>query len=178
MPVFGPMWIPPIIEDNDMTFFVTSGTGPPGPAGPQGPQGDPGPAGAAGPQGEQGPPGESGAQGEPGPPGPPGPQGEQGPPGSFTDPPAITISEDYIVEHGDYYIGVDSEGPVTIILPTTFENGYLLCIKTQMKPPIGNRKITIESDNSSPIDGNAKYIIQVSYESIQLIFHDNQWWII
>ena len=186
---YGPTWMPPpFIEDNDMAFFVTSGTGPPGPPGPQGPQGELGPPGEQGEQGPQGPQGEPGT-GEPGPPGPPGPpgaqgeqgeqgqQGEQGPAGSILAASAITISEDYTAQENDYYIGVVSTGPVTIVLPTTFDDGHLLCIKAQMKPPIGNRKITLKSDNGSPIDGDSSYVIQVSYEAIQLIFHDNQWWI-
>ena len=47
-------WCPPPFtntQDNDMAFFVTSGSGP---AGPQGAQGDPGPIGPTGSQGEQG----------------------------------------------------------------------------------------------------------------------------
>jgi hypothetical protein len=110
-PLLAP-WCPTFAQtqDNDMAFFVTSGTGPAGPQGPVGPQGD---AGPAGPQGEQGvsvksawiekpdgdlyisltdgkviiagnvvgPQGEQGEQGEKGNQGETGEQGVQGDPG-------------------------------------------------------------------------------------------------
>jgi hypothetical protein len=51
-----------------------------------------------------------------------------------------------------------------------------------MGPPLGNRKITIvpADDGSSiiEIDGKSEYIIEVPYQSVNLICHDGNWWII
>lgn len=179
MPFFAPpMWIPPLVEDNDMTFFVTSGTGPPGPQGPQGPigpQGDPGPQG---PQGEQG---VAGAQGEIGPVGPQGIQGEQGemgPPGPSANVNTVQIHSDYYATEKDFYIGVQSDGPSTVHLPKEPEDGCQIIVKAEMKPPLGNRKITIITQDGSKIDGASSYVIQVSYESVWLIYVGDAWFII
>lgn len=170
MPVFGQMWIPPLaIEDNDMTFFVTSGTGPPGPpgpAGPAGPQGDPGPAG---PQGEQGAQGDQGIQGEIGPPGPAGPS---------SDTNTTLIHSNYYASEDDFYIGVESDGPSTVHLPPHAEDGCQIVVKAEMKPPLGNRKITVVTDDGSKIDGASSYVIQVSYEAVWVIKRGDAWHII
>ena len=168
---YGPTWLPPIVEDNDMTFFVTSGTGPPGPPGPQGPQGEQGPPG---PQGEPG-------SGEPGPPGPPGPQGEagpQGPPGPASNTNTILIQSEYYATCDDFYIGVDSDGPSTVYLPLDAPDGCQIIVKAEMKPPLGNRKITITTQDGGKIDGSSSYVIQVSYESIWVIKRGENWHII
>ena len=126
MSFFTPTWIPPLIEDNDMTFFVTSGTGPPGPPGPQGsvgPQGDQGPIGPQGIQGEQGIQGVQGEQGDIGPPGPAGPA-------SNTN--TLLIHSEYHATEDDFYIGVDSDGPSIVYLPPHAENGCQIVIKGEM----------------------------------------------
>lgn len=170
MPFLGPMWIPPLVtEDNDMTFFVTSGTGPPGPPGsqgPAGPQGDPGPQGD---RGEQGPVGNTGEIGPPGPPGPPGPAGDSN---------TILIHSDYYATEDDFYIGVESDGPSTVHLPIDVEDGCQIVVKAEMKPPLGNRKITILTQDGSKIDGSISYVIQVSYECVWLIKRGENWHII
>ena len=155
-----PMWIPPLVEDNDMTFFVTSGTGPPGPQGPQGEQG------VAGPQGEIGPQGLQGVQGEPGPPGP------------STNTNTTQIHSDYYATEDNFYIGVESDGPSTVHLPPDVEDGCQIVVKAEMKPPLGNRKITVRTEDGSKIDGSSTYVIQVSYESVWLIRCGGNWHII
>lgn len=172
MPFFAPVWVPPIIEDNDMAFFVTSGTGPPGPPGPQGPsgpQGDQGPIGPQGVQGEQGPQGVQGEQGDVGPPGPVGPA-------SNTN--TTLIHSEYQATIDDFYIGVDSDGPSTVFLPIDANDGCQIVIKAEMKPPLGNRKITITTNDECKIDGSNSYVIQVSYESVWVIKRGNNWHII
>jgi hypothetical protein len=47
-----------------------------------------------------------------------------------------------------------------------------------MGPPLGNRKITIVTDNGSLIDGGNNYIIEVPYQSVNLICRGGNWWII
>ena len=157
---------------------------PPGPPGPEGPQGPPGEKGDKGDPGEQGPPGEkgdtgdAGAPGEPGPPGPPGPQGEPGECSRSCN--NVFISSDYIASCNDYYIGVRSKGPVTIILPECEANGCCqLVIKAEMGPPLGNRKITlVPSANTSTIDGDTEYVMNIPWESVQLFCRDGNWFII
>lgn len=161
----------PLQSDND-TVVVNQqggGQGPPGPQGPQGPQGIQGPTGPAGAQGP------TGAQGPRGDTGPAGPQGEPGPPGPSSGVCILNstqISEDYLVQPDDCYIGVINEKPITIYLPTNPPIGKLLIIKAQQKQ-IGNKKITITSSSTDNIDDNSTYILQSPFEAIQIIFNDS-----
>ena len=152
--------------------------GPPGPEGPPGPQGEKGDPGEQGPPGEKGDPGDAGAPGEPGPPGPPGPQGEPGECSCSCN--NVFISSDYIASCNDYYIGVQSDGPVTIILPECESNSCCqLVVKAEMGPPLGNRKITLlPSANTSTIDGDTEYVMNIPWESVQLFCRDGNWFII
>jgi hypothetical protein len=143
------------------------------------------PPGPPGPQGEQGPPGPPGPAGEAGEPGPPGPPGPQGPPGEDGECSCecrrIVVSEDYDAQVDDYYIGVNSTGPVTITLPCNCEDSCEIIVKAEMGPPLGNRKITVIAMDDSTmctIDGELKYIIEVPYQSVHLICRDGNWWII
>lgn len=217
-------------QDNDMAFFVTSGTGPPGPAGPQGEPGPAGPQGeqgvcvenavvenpdgellisltdgtvinagkVVGPQGEQGEQGEKGEKGEKGddgktgetgktgPEGPAGPQGEIGPPGPKGDPGhcegcennTTLVRSDYSAEPSDFYIGVNSDKPTTISLPRNISDGKIIIVKAEMKPPLGDRKITILPPDDVLIDGYSNLVIQVSNESKTMIFRGNNWHVI
>lgn len=158
------------------------------PPGPPGPKGDPGPPGPAGEQGEPGPPGPIGPEGPPGQPGEPGPQGEPGPIG----PPGpagectcqcqkVLVVEDYWVTSDDYYIGVSSSGPINITLPNVPRDCQEIIVKAEMGPPLGNRKITIlpwQDSSNTKIDGNDQYVIEVPYQSVHLLYHENNWWII
>jgi hypothetical protein len=47
-----------------------------------------------------------------------------------------------------------------------------------MKPPLGNRKITIVGQSGALIDGYSDYIISVSYESVTVLFRGGGWHII
>lgn len=170
--------------------------GPPGPPGPPGEQGPPGETGEQGPPGPQGPPGSTGEQGPPGSEGPPGPPGKQGPPGEPgpigpPGPPGecsckcktILVSEDYTAEVDDCYIGVKSDGPVTVTLPGDCEDGHQVIVKAEMGPPLGNRKVTIIADDSTSfssgiIDGSASIVITVPYQSVRLICRGGDWHVI
>lgn len=155
---------------------------PPGPPGPPGEQGPPGPEGPSGPPGEQGPKGDQGETGEPGEQGPPGERGPQGPPG----PPgecsceckAILVSQDYTATLDDYYIGVISTGPTTITLPGNLESCLEIIVKAEMGPPLGNRKITVRASAGELIDGDSEYVIEVPYQSINLLYRGGGWHII
>ena len=156
-------------------------TGPQGDAGPSGPQGDAGPSGSVGPAGPQGKQGPTGPQGDAGTPGPAGPAGPQGPPGSRGSGAPIVntvlTGSDYHATKDDCYIGVNSKEPTTIYLPTDPEDGRIIIVKAEMKPPLGNRKITITTKDGSLIDGYTDRVIQVSNESVTLIYRDG-WYII
>lgn len=145
--------------------------GPPGPPGPEGPPGPPGPPGESGEPGEQGPPGE------PGPPGPPGPPGN-----CSCECSARVVSQDYSATMDDYYIGVNSTGPVTITLPPCGSTCTEIIVKAEMGPPVGNRKVTIvPADDGSTltyIDGEPDYVIEVPYQSVHLLCRGGDWWIV
>jgi hypothetical protein len=82
----------------------------------------------------------------------------------------------------DYYIGVNSAGPVTITLPADCDDSCEIIVKAEMGPPLGNRKITIvpPDDGSSIIliDGKLSYVIEVPYQIVNLICRGGDWWII
>lgn len=143
------------------------------------PPGPPGSAGPEGPPGPPGPPGPKGAKGPPGPPGPAGPAGPPGPPGpSVCSCNTILISYDYIATTDDCYIGVDSETPVTILLPEEDEDGHTLIIKLEMGPPVGNRKVTVSAMGNSTIDGDNDYVMETPYEVLRLLYRGMNWHII
>jgi hypothetical protein len=175
--------IPPTIVDDSDVFINSSVLSQPGPPGP------PGPAGANGVDGVSvvdanvtNPTGElilTLSNGEEIYAGDViGPQGPPGPSGPTSSSATIGIHSDYRATTSDFYIGVNSDGPSIIHLPEDAENGFQLVIKAEMKPPMGNRKITIIDDAGYKIDGAASYVIQVSYESLWLIKRDSHWYII
>jgi hypothetical protein len=146
-------------------------------------QGPPGPQGPPGEQGPPGPPGPAGEIGEPGPPGPPGPEGPPGPPGECScNCQRVLVSQDYTATVDDYYIGVNSLGPVTITLPADCADVCEIIVKAEMGPPLGNRKITIipfDAENTGTlIDGKENYIIEIPYQSVNLICGGGNWWVI
>ena len=137
---------------------------PPGPPGPQGPPGEPGK------QGEQGPPGEAGET---------GPEGPPGPPGVCTCKcKSVLVSSDYTATCDDYYIGVNSNEPVTISLPENCTDCCEIIVKAEMGPPLGNRKVTVTTTDGSYIDGTDKYVMEVPYQSVNLFCRGEDWHII
>ena len=151
-------------SDDDIINIQTTGEGPPGP---------PGPPGDTGPQGPPGETGAQGPQGEPGAVGPPGPPGE-----CDCKCKAILVTQNYSATSDDYYIGVTSSKPVTITLPSYCGDCQEIIVKAEMGPPLGNRKVTITTDDDSFIDDEATYILEVPYESVRLICRGGNWHII
>lgn len=121
---------------------------------------------------QQGPPGPLGPQGDK------GPQGEMGPPGPATSLTTMLVTDDYLVTKGDIYIGVNSTNPVTIVLGDSCEDSKQVIIKAEMPPPLGNRKITIVTENMGTIDGKPQYTITVPWGVVTLIKHNSNWFII
>ena len=111
-----------------------------------------------------------------GPPGPPGPPGE---PGVCTCKcKSILVSDDYTATCDDYYIGVNSNEPVTITLPEDCIDCCEIIVKAEMGPPLGNRKVTVTTSDGSLIDDDDEYIIEVPYDSINVICRGGDWHII
>ena len=44
-----------------------------------------------------------------------------------------------------------------------------------MEAPIGNRKVTVISQGTSTIDGSVSKILQNPWESIMLVYNNNNW---
>jgi hypothetical protein len=163
--------------------MVAGATGPAGENGPTGPIGDNGPTGPTGDNGPTGPTGDTGATGNKGPAGPTGAKGKTGatgPTGPAGDKTCATklISSDYTATGDDYYIGVNSIGPVTISLPANCADCMQLIIKAEMGPPLGNRKITIVTTDGSLIDGDPDVVLEVPYEFVRLICRGGEWHVI
>lgn len=172
-----------INTEENLEIKECDGNCPPGPPGPQGPQGEIGPQGKQGIQGEQGPNGSQGSQGERGPQGiqgiqgPPGPQGSQGIPGTSNHN-TLLIHSEYRATSNDYYIGVNSNEPSTVYLPTNPVDGMEIIVKVEMSAPVGNRKVTVIAPEGSLIDGQSSVVLQNPYEKLHVIYRKPDWHII
>ena len=82
------------------------------------------------------------------------------------------VSESYKVSPDDCYVGVNAEKATTITLPKDASDGKVVIVKAEMKPPLGNRKVTITTADGTLIDGYENCIIQVSNETVRLVFRD------
>jgi len=172
-----PMYFPtvaPLFPMGDTDVIVYNTGGAPGATGPQGP---PGPAGPDGPQGLQGPEGPEGPRGPSGLIGPQGPEGPSGECDCNTN--TTLISTDYLVKNpSDYYIGVMCDNPITVTLPPNPQEGYQVIVKLEMGPPIGNRKVTITTNDGSLIDDVSSVTLKTPYEVIRLLYRGGNWHII
>jgi hypothetical protein len=90
---------------------------------------------------------------------------------------AIVVSQDYTATPDDYYIGVDSQRPVTITLPMSVINCKQYVIKVEMGPPLGNRKVKIASPGTT-IDGATSIVLTNPYESVSVLYRGGKWHII
>lgn len=164
-------------DGNDIVNIQSPIPGQVGPSGETGPTGPTGPAGnGTGQTGQTGPTGPTGLDGSDST--VTGPTGPTGPAVSGTCCNAILVDSDYIVQPNDYYVGIDSDAPVTITLPNCNSDCSQIIIKAEMGPPLGNRKVTILPQGSSTIDGQASYILTVPYESVQLVCRGGNWHIV
>ena len=88
------------------------------------------------------------------------------------------VTEDYVADDNDCYIGVNSTGPTTITLPANCGDSHQIIVKAEMNPPMGNRKITVVGPNGETIDGKTEYVMEVSWSSVHLFCRDGNWYII
>lgn len=73
---------------------------------------------------------------------------------------------------------MEAEDPVTITLPECDDTCAEIIIKAEMGPPLGNRKVTIVTISGATIDGQTSYVMEVPYESVQLICRGGNWHIV
>jgi hypothetical protein len=188
--------LPPTIDDRDLFInsVVNGGSNTPGPEGPPGPQGEagvgiataevtPNPGdllllltdgtvvNAGNVLGPPGPPGDIGPVGPPGPPGPPGTCKSCG--CSTT-----TITEDYCASETDCYIGAQLKDKATVTLPNTVPAGTRYSIKLEFGAPVGNRKLTVQPEPPSLINGVTAITLTTPYESLNVIYNNDHWWTI
>lgn len=185
MPAYLPL--PPTIDDRDLFInsVVNGGPGTAGPEGPAGPQGEAG-VGVAGAEVTDNP-GDLlllltdgtiinagnvvGPQGEPG---PQGPAGKCKGCGCNT----ITITEDYCATESDCYIGAQLKNPAMVTLPNTVDPGTQYTIKLEFGAPVGNRKLTVQPQPPTLINGVTALTMTTPYESVSVIYNNSAWWTI
>ena len=93
----------------------------------------------------------------------------------------ILVSEDYTATINDYYIGVNSDDSVVITIPCDCDDGHEIVVKSEMKQPLNNRKITIismDNENLCSINDEIDYIMDLPYQSVRFICRGNSWWTI
>ena len=185
MPPYLPL--PPTIDDRDL-FINSVVNGGPGTAGPEGPPGPQGVAGVGIADAEVtenpgdlillltdgttinagqvvGPPGP---QGNPGPPGPSGPCTCQ----------TTTITEDYKATETDCYIGAQLKDKATITLPSAVDAGTQYTIKLEFGAPVGNRKLVVQPEAPALINGVTAITLTTPYESVSVVYNNQNWWTI
>jgi hypothetical protein len=171
--------LPPTIDDRDLFInsVVNGGTGTPGPEGPEGPEG---PAGVGVVSAEVTPnPGDLlllltdgtviNAGNVIGPPGPPGKCK-----GCSCN--TTTITEDYCATETDCYIGAQLKDKATVTLPNTVPAGTNYSIKLEFGAPVGNRKLTIQPEPPTLINGVTAITLTTPYESVNVIYNNDNWW--
>lgn len=87
------------------------------------------------------------------------------------------VQTNYTATQDDFYLGVEASGPITITLPEC-EDGKQYIIKSEMKPPISNRRIRIVAADGSKFDGYSEHTISVSHDCLWVIRHSINWHII
>ena len=78
----------------------------------------------------------------------------------------------YTATANDEYIGVSSQGAVTITLPVGV-TGRVYTVKDEYGQ--GSGKITIQPQFGEKIDNSTNYVISVPYQSVSMVFRAGQW---
>ena len=176
--------LPPTIDDRDLFInsVVNGGSSTPGPEGPPGPQGEPGVGIASAEVTDN--PGDLlllltdgtiiNAGSVVGPPGPEGPPGPSKGCGCNT----VTITEDYCATESDCYIGAQLKDKATVTLPNKVAAGTKYTIKLEFGAPVGNRKLILQPESPALINGVTAITMTTPYESVNVIFNNNNWWTI
>jgi hypothetical protein len=167
--------LPPTIDDRDLFInsVVNGGPGTPGPEGPEGPAG----VGVAAAEVNDNP-GDLlllltdgtiiNAGNVIGPPGPPGPAS-----GTCS---VKTITSDYTAQPDDCYIGCVLENAATLTLLNNVDPGTRYSIKLEFGAPVGTRKLTVRPELPALINGVTSIILTTPYQSLEVIYNNNNWW--
>lgn len=97
---------------------------------------------------------------------------------AFMDVPLTTVASSfYEIKYSDYYIGVNYEGAVTIVLPRADREGKKYVIKDESGNASKgtNRYITILPSGNDTIDNRDRAILAYDYGSLTFIWKDNSW---
>jgi hypothetical protein len=97
---------------------------------------------------------------------------------SSTNARTTRVTSTYHARGDEFYIAVDGAKATTIYLPTAPSDGKIIIVKSEMRPPMGGRYITIATTDGSLIDGYDDTTITVSHDCKTLIFHNAGWHII
>jgi hypothetical protein len=172
MPLYLPL--PPTIDDRDLFInsVVNSGTGTPGPEGP---------AGISVVSAEITPnPGNLllllsdgsiiDAGQVVGPPGPPGP--------TSSTCSVKTITSDYTAQPDDCYIGCQLKDAATLTLLNNVKPGTRYSIKLEFGAPVGTRKLIVQPELPALINGVTSITLTTPYQSLEVIYNNNNWWTI
>jgi hypothetical protein len=103
--------------------------------------------------------------------GPPGPSG-----GTTRN--VVTITCDYTANETDYYIGADLLNAATVTLPYDVTPGTEYVLKLEIGSPIGTRKLTIKPQAPALINGLSSLTLNTPYQSVSVIYNNNNWWTI
>lgn len=181
-PLPGYLPLPPIIEDNDLfiSSVINGGSGLPGPQGEAG-------VGIAGAEVTENP-GDLlllltdgtiiNAGNVVGPPGPAGDTGPPGPPGQCESCicQTVVITGDYTATEKDCYIGAALKDAATLTLPLNVPDGTRYTIKLEFGAPVGNRKLTVKPESPSLVNGVTNLTLTTPYESVSVIYNNQNWW--
>jgi hypothetical protein len=90
----------------------------------------------------------------------------------------VTITSDYCASETDCYIGAQLKDKATVKLPNTVLAGTRYAIKLEFGAPVGNRKLILQPESPSLINGVTAITMTTPYESVNVIFNNGNWWTI
>lgn len=91
---------------------------------------------------------------------------------------SISITGNYTATLENYYIGAKLTAPATLTLPLDPPDCIEYIIKLEFGPPVGTRKLTIVSSGANKIDDSSSIILTTPYQSVNLISHGTDWYLI
>ena len=82
----------------------------------------------------------------------------------------------YTVTATDYYLSVDSSaGPVTILMPNTPTNQRQFIVKDRLGQATTNAITLTTPGATTTFDGATSYVFSDNYESLEMLFHTNNY---
>lgn len=91
---------------------------------------------------------------------------------------SILITGNYTATLENYFIGAKLNDAATITLPLDPPDCTEYIIKLEFGPPVGTRKLTIVPSGTNTIDGSNSIVLTTPYQSVNLISHDSDWYLI